>query len=224
MLPLAEAWDLRSAGSNPCRTVRRYKERKRERFLSPDETRRLGEVLDQAEAEGGASVYAVAAIRLLMLTGCRLNEVLSLRWDDADRTAGELRIRDGKTGPRSVPLTPTVREVLAAIPRVPGNPWVIVSRQSGRPPSIDHPRALVSASIAGRSRRCTNPRFQTQLCEPRPGSRCKPHDDRPAPWPHEGVDHCSLRPSGARDGEGVGGQGGWKHRCARPGAIRDQPP
>ncbi len=109
MLSLAEAWELRSAGSNPRRTVRRYKERKRERFLSPDETRRLGEVLDQAEAEGGASVYAVAAIRLLMLTGCRLNEVLSLRWDDVDRTAGELRIRDGKTGPRSVPLTPTVR-------------------------------------------------------------------------------------------------------------------
>ena len=124
MLSLAEAWELRSAGSNPCRTVRRYKEKKRERFLSPDETRRLDEVLDQAEAEGGASVYAVAAIRLLMLTGCRLNEVLSLRWDDVDRTAGELRIRDGKTGPRSVPLTPTVRQVLAAIPRVPGNPWV----------------------------------------------------------------------------------------------------
>ena len=131
MLSLAEAWDLRPAGSNPCRTVRRYKERKRERFLSPDETRRLGEVLDQAEAEGGASVYAVAAIRLLMLTGCRLNEILSLRWDDVDRTAGELRIRDGKTGPRSVPLTPTVREVLAAIPRVPGNPWVIVSSRPG---------------------------------------------------------------------------------------------
>ena len=131
MLPLAEAWDLRSAGSNPCRTVRRYKERKRERFLSPDEIRRLGEVLDQAEAEGGASVYAVAAIRLLMLTDCRLNEVLFLRWDDVDRTAGELRIRDGKTGPRSVPLTPTVREVLAAVPRVPGNPWVIVSSSPG---------------------------------------------------------------------------------------------
>ena len=131
MLSLAEAWDLRPAGSNPCRTVRRYKERKRERFLSPDETRRLGEVLDRAEAEGGASVYAVAAIRLLMLTGCRRNEVLSLRWDDVDRTAGELRIRDGKTGPRSVPLTPTVREVLAAIPRVPGNPWLIVSSRPG---------------------------------------------------------------------------------------------
>ena len=149
MLSLAEAWDLRPAGANPCRTVRRYKEKKRERFLSPDETRRLGQVLDQAE--GGASVYAVAAIRLLMLTGCRLNEVLSLRWDNVDRTAGELRIRDGKTGPRSVPLTPTVREVLAAIPPRSGQSLGHRQQQAGRPPSIDYPRALVSASIAGRS-------------------------------------------------------------------------
>ena len=131
MFTLAEAWDLRPAGKSPCRSVRRYKEEKRERFLSPDEVRRLGRVLTEAEAEGGASVYAVAAIRLLMLTGCRLNEVLTLRWDDVDRTARELRIRDGKTGPRSVPLTPTVMDVLAAIPRVPGNHWVIVGTRPG---------------------------------------------------------------------------------------------
>ena len=131
MLTLAEAWDLRPAGKNPCRSVRRYKEEKRERFLAPDEVRRLGRVLTEAEAEGGASVYAVAAIRLLMLTGCRLNEVLTLRWDDVDRTARELRIRDGKTGPRSVPLTPTVMDVLGAIPRVPGNHWVIAGTRSG---------------------------------------------------------------------------------------------
>ena len=131
MLSLAEAWEMRPSGSNPCRSVRRYKEEKRERFLTPDEVRRLGRVLNDAEAEGGASVYAVAAIRLLMLTGCRLNEVLSLRWDDVDRTARELRIRDSKTGPRSVPLTPTVADVLAAIPRVPDNPWVIAGTRPG---------------------------------------------------------------------------------------------
>ena len=131
MNSLAEAWDLRPAGKNPCRSVRRYKEEKRERFLSPDEILRLGRVLTKAEAEGGASMYAAAAIRLLMLTGCRLNEVLTLRWDDVDRTARELRIRDGKTGPRSVPLTPTVMDVFGAIPRVPGNPWVIAGTRLG---------------------------------------------------------------------------------------------
>ena len=47
---------------------------------------------------------AVAAIRILLLTGCRRDEVLSLRWDDVDRAAEELRLRDTKTGPRMVPL------------------------------------------------------------------------------------------------------------------------
>ena len=114
MLTLAEAWKMRPAGSNPCRSLRRYKEEKRERFLTAEEIRRLGRALTEAEAKSGASVYAVAAIRLLLLTGCRLNEVLSLRWDDVDRTAREIRIRDGKTGPRSVPLTSTVMDLLAA--------------------------------------------------------------------------------------------------------------
>ena len=138
MLTLAEAWEMRPAGSNPCRAVRRYREEARERFLTPDEVRRLGRALDEEEARGGASVHAAAAVRLLMLTGCRLNEVLCLKWDDVDRTAKELRIRDGKTGPRSVPLTPAVIGVLDAIPRARGNPWVIAgSKRGGRLTRID---------------------------------------------------------------------------------------
>ena len=45
------------------------------------------------------SVHAVAAIRLLMLTGCRKSEILSLQWTDIDLEAGELRLRESKTGP-----------------------------------------------------------------------------------------------------------------------------
>ena len=85
----------------------------------------------EAGAEGAVSPYAIAALRLLMLTGCRLNEILTLRWDDIDRTAGEFRLRDGKTGARMVPLTPTAETVLAGIERVPLNPWVIAGRQPG---------------------------------------------------------------------------------------------
>ena len=66
-----------------------------------------------------------------MLTGCRLNEILTLRWDDVDRTAGEFRLRDGKTGTRMVPLTPTAETVLAGIRRVLTNPWIIVGKQPG---------------------------------------------------------------------------------------------
>ncbi|MDE2991104.1 MAG: site-specific integrase [Chloroflexota bacterium] len=137
MFSLAAAWGLVADGTNPCRGVRKYSEKKRERFLTRDEYRRLGMALVEAEAEaeagieGAVSPYAVAALRLLMLTGCRLNEILTLRWDDIDRTAGEFRLRDGKTGARMVPLTPTAETVLAGIARVPGNPWVIVGKRPG---------------------------------------------------------------------------------------------
>ena len=67
----------------------------------------------------------------MLLTGCRRNEILTLRWDDVDHTARELRLRDGKTGWRSVPLTPAVEAVLAGIPRTKDNPWVIGGRKPG---------------------------------------------------------------------------------------------
>ena len=66
-----------------------------------------------------------------MLTGCRKSEILTLRWDDVDRTAGEFRLRDGKRGPRMVPLTTPVLTVLDGIERIEGNPWVIRSRKPG---------------------------------------------------------------------------------------------
>ena len=141
MFALAEVWGLREPGSHPVRSIRKYREHKRERFLSEEEFRRLGRVLHEAEAEaeaeaggkGGAPIRAsaVAALRLLMLTGCRRNEVLDLKWKDVDRKAGELRLRDSKTGARAVPLPPAAGTVLAGVPRVPGNPWVITGARPG---------------------------------------------------------------------------------------------
>lgn len=146
MLSLAQEWGLREAGPNPCRSVRLYPVRPRERFLTDGEYRRLGRALDVLEAGGKVSRHAVAAIRLLVLTGCRRNEVLELRWDDVDRAAGELRLRDGKTGARMVPLTPAVLGVLESIPRVPDNPWVIVGQKPGaRLVNVSDPWALVRA-------------------------------------------------------------------------------
>ena len=127
MFKMAEAWGLLPAGSNPCRGLRRYRTRKRERFLTQDEFRRLGRALSDLEAEGRTWPAAMAAIRLLALTGCRRSEILSLRWDDVDRTAGELRLKEAKAGPRMVPLTAPVKRVLEGIPRSPEDPWVISS-------------------------------------------------------------------------------------------------
>ena len=98
MFVLAEAWEMAPPGTNPCRHVRYYREASRERFLTPDEFRHLGAALKRLEAEGSMMPSAIAALRLLMLTGCRSDEFLSLKWDDVDRTSRVLRLRDGKTG------------------------------------------------------------------------------------------------------------------------------
>ena len=129
---LAEAWGLASGGGNPCRYVLRYKEGRRERFLTDDEYRRVGRALCALEAEGPVPARAVAALRLLMLTGCRSGEILTLRWSDIDRKAGELRLRDAKAGPRMVPLTPAALQVLAGIKRVRRSPWVITGARPER--------------------------------------------------------------------------------------------
>ncbi|MCY4397462.1 MAG: tyrosine-type recombinase/integrase [Rhodospirillaceae bacterium] len=131
MFKLAVAWGMTPARPNPCRSIKRYKERSCERFLTEDEYARLGRVLFEAESEGPLMASAVAAVRLLLLTGCRRNEILMLRWDDIDRRAGELRLSDSKSGPRRVPLTAAVERVLARIPRAKGNPWVIAGEKPG---------------------------------------------------------------------------------------------
>ena len=129
---MAELWGVAPENGNPCRFIRKYKERPRERFLSDEEFQRLGRVLCEVEAEGKVHPGAVAAYRLLMLTGCRRNEILTLRWEDVDLGAGELRLRDAKTGARSVALSPSARRVLEGLARPPDNPWVIVGTKPGQ--------------------------------------------------------------------------------------------
>ena len=124
MYRLAEGWGLAPEGRNPCRSVEKYPERSRERFLTDAEFTRLGQVLDRAAVDGGASPNAVAAIRLLMLTGCRKSEILTLRWSDVDLHAAELRLADAKAGPRTIHLPPMAVELLEALPRRKGSPWV----------------------------------------------------------------------------------------------------
>ena len=131
MFNMAESWGLLPEGSNPCRRQTKYRERTRERFLTTAEFRRLGRALGEAEASGAIPVHAAAAIRLLMLTGCRKNEILTLRWKDVDLKTMELHLADTKTGARTVSLSPEAARVLAGIPRTEGNPWVIQGRKKG---------------------------------------------------------------------------------------------
>ena len=126
-----EKHGLRPDGSNPCRHVEKYKERKRERFLSEEELARLGEALREAENSQTASPWTIAAIRLLTLTGARLSEILTLKWDYVDFEQQQLRLPDSKTGQKSIFLNAPTLEVLAAIPRLEGNPHVICGEKPG---------------------------------------------------------------------------------------------
>ena len=126
----AEAMGLRPEGSNPCQGIRRYRRKGRERFLSDEEVRCLSKTLAAHETH---SPLAVAAIRLLLLTGCRKNEILTLRW--SDYREGHLFLRDSKTGPRTVWLSTPARRILDRIER--SGPWIF-PRPRGKGPRTDY--------------------------------------------------------------------------------------
>ena len=90
----------------------------------------------------------VTAIHLLMLTGCRKSEILTLRWTDVDPEAGELRLADAKSGPRTVQLPPAAVGLLETLPRRNDSPWVFPGRdRDGRlGGGLDRAWRLVRAS------------------------------------------------------------------------------
>jgi integrase len=130
MFNLAEIWGLRPDGSNPCRHVPKYREHKRERYLSQLELQRLGQVLSEAERDGSETPHMIAAFRLLLLTGCRLGEIQTLQWSFI--TDGGMELPDTKTGARRIPLPNAARAVLSTLPRISGNPYVIAGKVTGR--------------------------------------------------------------------------------------------
>ena len=103
--------------ANPAKGVQLLKGEKKERFLSESEVARLAEMLATMERDDRLSLNAAAAVRLLLLTGCRKSEILSLRWEHVDLERGCLRLPDSKTGPKVVPLAAAAMELLGQLPR-----------------------------------------------------------------------------------------------------------
>jgi integrase len=136
----------------PAHGVTRYREQGRERFLSSAELARLGAALREAETIGvpwvidnsnpkakhapksnrrtKISPFATAAIRLLLFTGCRLREILNLRWEEFDRERGMLFLPDSKTGRKPVVLSGAALAVLQSIPEA--GEYVICGQQADR--------------------------------------------------------------------------------------------
>ena len=126
ILRQAEVYAYRPEGSNPCVGIRRYRNKSRERFLSGRELRRLALALDRHE-EGRPS--HVAFVRLVLLTGCRKNEIATLEWSLYRER--HLFLRDSKTGPRTVWLSSPARAVLERLPRT--GRWVFPAPRAHRP-------------------------------------------------------------------------------------------
>jgi integrase len=155
---LAETWSMRAEGSNPYTKIERNRENARERFLSADELGRLGATLRQAESAGLAwnvgprrstskhlakpenrrtlySRVTTAAVELLLFTGCRLSEVLNLRWNQVDLETGTIRLTETKLGrPQIVVINTPARHVLKQLLKTGASDWVLPSTSDAKRP------------------------------------------------------------------------------------------
>jgi integrase len=112
MFNLAELWGYRPDNSNPTRHVVKFAEKARQRYLSSDEVGKLALALSDAAAAGEITVDMASAIRLLLLTGARLNEILGAQWDWLDWDAKIIRLPDSKTGAKPIFLSEQALAVL----------------------------------------------------------------------------------------------------------------
>jgi len=128
---LAELWGYRPKNTNPCYGIQRFIEKKKERFLSEEELITLDEVLKAQEAVKVTSPYSLAAIRMLLYTGCRLGEILTLKWDDVFLKEGYIHLKDSKTGEKRIPLNESAKAVLVSLNQEKGNPYIFVGSKPG---------------------------------------------------------------------------------------------
>ncbi|MDR4485373.1 MAG: tyrosine-type recombinase/integrase [Nitrospirales bacterium] len=124
MLNVAERWGLRPDGSNPCKHIQRFKEQRRERFLSSEELARLGQAIAKAEQNNAHSPFILALFRLLIFTGARLGEIRSLQWEHVDLQERRLNLPESKTGKKVIHLNAPALAVLDALPKIEGNDFV----------------------------------------------------------------------------------------------------
>ncbi|WP_111435154.1 site-specific integrase [Rhodobium orientis] len=147
MFACAVDWGLRA--DNPVLGVKKFAEQRKDRFLDADEIHRLTRALERADREQTELPAAIAGIRLLLYTGLRLGEVLGLRWDDIDFQRGTIRLRDSKTGARTVPLNGLAMDVLRDHREIGGGDLILEGLTADKPVALTRPwyRIRQSAGI-----------------------------------------------------------------------------
>lgn len=127
----AEDVGLRPQNTNPCRRIKMFRSKSRERFLSDEELERVAVALAECEADGKITPFAVAGIRIAIFTGMRKSEVCNLRWQDLDLDRGFAMLEDSKTGRRPVYLPSAAVAVIKATPKV--GPYVVAGQDPKKP-------------------------------------------------------------------------------------------
>jgi integrase len=127
----AEEWGVRPASSNPTTGIQRYRQMRFARFLRPEELRALGAALDRQRER---YPMHVAALHLLLLTGCRRGEITGLLWSEV--VGARLKLTDSKTGPRTVWLGVEAQKLLLSLPRVEGQSHVFWNVRCQKPLDI----------------------------------------------------------------------------------------
>jgi len=130
-------WGLRAG--NPVLGVKKFAERRKDRFLDAEEIHRLTLALDCAEHARSELPSAIAGIRLLLYTGLRLGDVLGWRWDDIGFQLGAVRLRDSKTGARTVPFNGLAMDVLRNHRKVGGGDLVLEGLMPDKPVALTRP-------------------------------------------------------------------------------------
>lgn len=122
-------WDYLPKGINPCYGINKYKENKKERFLDKSELEKLTSLLNMQEEFGIDSSYVLGAIKMLIYTGCRKSEVLTLKWADVQLDQNCIHLKDSKTGEKIVPLNSLSKAVLENMERKSDNPYVFCGKK-----------------------------------------------------------------------------------------------
>jgi len=128
MMNLAEKWEYRALNSNPCRHIDRYKEKGREVYLTMSKIEKIG--LAIKELEKTESPYILAAIKMLLFTGRRTSEILTLRWEYLDFENSKMHLPETKTGAKTFHLSSTTKQLLFSLPSREG--FVFKSVVSGK--------------------------------------------------------------------------------------------
>jgi integrase len=128
---LAEVWEYRDKNTNPCQGIQKNPEGKMERFLKKEELSELENIIKLEELYRLKSPYVLAAIKMLAYTGCRMGEILTLKWEDVYLEENYIHFKKSKTGEKIAPLNEAAKEVLNSLEKQKGNPYVFCGKKPG---------------------------------------------------------------------------------------------